>query len=711
LLPQPVPDSITIDDDNDESIPPILPRIDSLDDDSDDDDSMPSLTIGQDSSSDDDSDADDSHTKTASAPTQRRAMPSILMHRRLGPRTINTLIIGSKNEVWADTKLRLESDSFCDSCQIVTARSNNRGKSPLDIGTEDMKPGESIMVDLVPNLNKHGLTTSSHYKYWIIFTDVKTRFLVPIGTNHKNPEYIAKCLVTWYADETYFCDKFLEVLHEHRISGSFAAPRHQEQNGICVRAWQSIREIAFKMMVFAQVGDEFYDFAIEQAWKIFNVLPLRDLVDDNGKRTPFEAFTGVKPKLCRFRVLFCDCVINNGTTKRPRDPNNPSATRKIDTRTATPARFPLLHSLNWRTARQSRRLVRSDDDDVQRFANPTVDELFDQVKEESPDSTTVIDSDDSSTSIDELPIAPVITDPLFNNPIVSFNPDSEESSDESSASLDDEPTLPSDDTLPSHDAHGRSRRDRVPTDRYKPVDSFDSSRVGLIRHAAHQAQAFAAEQRNHNINSYMRSAFQAEVTNPDSVAGQPADPFQPEPTHWRHIMSMPEHIKRYWIASMRQELKTLFKMGTFSKDVTVSPSDDTIPVTAKFRCKLQSNGTIEKLKARICLRGDLQTRNELDTWCAIAGFRALKVFLAVAARTMCRIYQLDFVGAFLQSYAIDRTITELPSEWKELFPEYAEWFGIPLLCVKSIYGGSHANHSFDTGVGRLFLGSGAGVER
>jgi hypothetical protein len=103
------------------------------------------------------------HTQTASAPTQRRAMPSILMHRRLGHRTINTLIIGSKNEVWADTKLRLESDSFCDSCQIVTARSNNHGKSPLDVGTEDMKPGESIMVDLVTNLNKHGLTTSSHY--------------------------------------------------------------------------------------------------------------------------------------------------------------------------------------------------------------------------------------------------------------------------------------------------------------------------------------------------------------------------------------------------------------------------------------------------------------------------------------------------------------------------------------------------------------------
>jgi hypothetical protein len=75
--------------------------------------------------------------------------------------------------------------------------------------------------------------------------------------------------------------------------------------------------------------------------------------------------------------------------------------------------------------------------------------------------------------------ASVNTDSLFTKPTLSFYSNSEESSDDSSASLDDEPESPSDYTLPSHDAHGRSRRNRFPTDRYKPVDFFDSSRVGL----------------------------------------------------------------------------------------------------------------------------------------------------------------------------------------------------------------------------------------
>jgi hypothetical protein len=182
----------------------------------------------------------------------------------------------------------------------------------------------------------------------------------------------------------------------------------------------------------------------------------------------------------------------------------------------------------------------------------------------------------------------------------------------------------------------------------------------------------------------MRSAYHAEV-NPDSVTGQLADLFQPEPTHWRQILAMPEHVKKHWMHSFCQELRTLFKMNAFSKDVIVEETDEIIPVTAKHRAKLQSDGTIEKLKIRTCLRGDLQAPSELDTWCAIAGFRALKMFLSVATRTKCRACQLDFIGAFLQCYAIDRTITILPEEWKELFPEHAEWFGMPLLCVKSTW--------------------------
>jgi hypothetical protein len=107
---------------------------------------------------------------------------------------------------------------------------------------------------------------------------------------------------------------------KHRIKGTFAAPRHQAQNGTCERTWQSMREIAFKMMVHAHAPDEFYDFALEQAWKMFSCLPIRDLELDGKPCTPMEAFTSTKPSLCCLRVMFCPCAINIGDSHHKKSP-------------------------------------------------------------------------------------------------------------------------------------------------------------------------------------------------------------------------------------------------------------------------------------------------------------------------------------------------------------------------------------------------------
>ena len=41
---------------------------------------------------------------------------------------------------------------------------------------------------------------------------------------------------------------------QHEIKVTFAAPHHQEMNGICERAWQSICNIAFAPLVHARMG-------------------------------------------------------------------------------------------------------------------------------------------------------------------------------------------------------------------------------------------------------------------------------------------------------------------------------------------------------------------------------------------------------------------------------------------------------------------------
>ena len=69
-----------------------------------------------------------------------------------------------------------------------------------------------------------------------------------------------------------------------------------------------------------------------------------------------------------------------------------------------------------------------------------------------------------------------------------------------------------------------------------------------------------------------------------------------------------------------------------------------------------------------------------------------------AAHYRQRVFQLDFIAAFLQSDAVGRKFTTLPAEWKQLFPDHPElhqYFGTPLRLMKSLYGDTVANMAWD----------------
>jgi hypothetical protein len=72
--------------------------------------------------------------------------------------------------------------------------------------------------------------------------------------------------------------------------------------------------------------------------------------------------------------------------------------------------------------------------------------------------------------------------------------------------------------------------------------------------------------------------------------------------------------------------------------------------------------------------------------------------VAFAAECRQRVYQLDFVAAFLQADVIGRKFIKFPAEWKELlsnYPELHQWIGMPLRLKKSLYGDRVANLAWD----------------
>ena len=64
-----------------------------------------------------------------------------------------------------------------------------------------------------------------------------------------------------------------------------------------------------------------------------------------------------------------------------------------------------------------------------------------------------------------------------------------------------------------------------------------------------------------------------------------------------------------------------------------------------YKAKIQSDGSLDKSKLRIVVRGDLQNKEMVgDTWSPTSSMRTLNFFLADAAKHKSRFHQLDLIG-------------------------------------------------------------------
>ena len=106
-----------------------------------------------------------------------------------------------------------------------------------------------------------------------------------------------------------------------------------------------------------------------------------------------------------------------------------------------------------------------------------------------------------------------------------------------------------------------------------------------------------------------------------------------------------------------------------------------------YKAKIQSDGSIDKLKLRIVVRRDLQNKEIVgDTWSPTESMRNLKYFLSDVAKHKERAHQLDFIGAFLKAKVKNRVFVKLDMRYAYYFQEYAQYFGRALRLLKSMYG-------------------------
>ena len=103
------------------------------------------------------------------------------------------------------------------------------------------------------------------------------------------------------------------------------------------------------------------------------------------------------------------------------------------------------------------------------------------------------------------------------------------------------------------------------------------------------------------------------------------------------------------------------------------------PVTTSmddYKVKIQSYGSLDKLKLRILVRADFQNKEMVgDTWSPTASMRTLKYFLADTVKNKARVHQLDFIGALFQAKVKKRVFVKLDMRYADYFPEYTKYFG------------------------------------
>ena len=131
-------------------------------------------------------------------------------------------------------------------------------------------------------------------------------------------------------------------------------------------------------------------------------------------------------------------------------------------------------------------------------------------------------------------------------------------------------------------------------------------------------------------------------------SGSEVSHFIPEPRNFAEVTKLSENIRKPWLKATLKEINNIINNQTF----LIEDSNDGEPVTPcmdVYKAKIQSDGSLDKLKLRIVARGDLQNKEMVgDTWSPTASIRNLKYFLVDAAKHKARVHQLDFIGSISQ---------------------------------------------------------------
>ncbi|GJV43581.1 retrotransposon protein, putative, ty1-copia subclass [Tanacetum coccineum] len=106
--------------------------------------------------------------------------------------------------------------------------------------------------------------------------------------------------------------EFLDHLKEHGIIAQCTPPYTPQNNSVSERRNQTLLDMVRSMMSQTTLSKSFWDYAIETAARILNMIPTKKV-----DKTPYEIWHGKAPKLSYLKVWGCEALVKRDTLTKP----------------------------------------------------------------------------------------------------------------------------------------------------------------------------------------------------------------------------------------------------------------------------------------------------------------------------------------------------------------------------------------------------------
>ena len=112
----------------------------------------------------------------------------------------------------------------------------------------------------------------------------------------------------------------------------------------------------------------------------------------------------------------------------------------------------------------------------------------------------------------------------------------------------------------------------------------------------------------------------------------------PEPRKFAEVTRFSDDTKKTWLKTTQKEIKNLINNQTF---IVQDPDkgEPVTPCTNVYKYKIKSDGSLDNLKLRIVVKGDMQNKELVGyNWLPTYSMRTLKYFLSDEVKHKARVH-------------------------------------------------------------------------